>query len=320
MYRLAILLFALIFSPVLFPFFFPGLALAEFPTKPLKIVVYTQPGGLIDITARKAASIMQKKYVDKPVVVENKKGAGGIVALSHVLRQPADGHTVFGLTSSVVSKLVASNKESELEKLHFLTRMAEDFECLITSSDSSFSDVKQLISEAKQKAGAQVWAGPASEGTDHLFAVKFWEQAGIRAKWIPYRSGSEAIAAVLGSHADVYVGNPGDTLGRPKLKILAVASPERLAKFPDVPTFRELGMDALTNESLWRGFAVRGGTSPDVITSLEEIFAKVNKDPEWLAFLAQADINPVFDTAADFKQIVQTQVTQDKKALSSAAS
>jgi len=289
-----------------------------FPEKPIKIVVYTNPGGLIDITARKVAQMLQSRYVDQPVVVENKKGAGGIVALTHVLRQPADGYTIFGLTSSVISKLVATKKEKQIDQLHFLSRMVLDYECLITRKDQPLSTLPQIVASAKEKKEKpQLWAGPASAGTDHLFAVKFWQVAGMKARWIPYRSGAEAVAALLGGHASVYVGNPQDTLGRPDLRIAAVASPERLTDFPKLPTFAELGYESLTGESLWRGFAVKKGVPAPITAKLEDLLRQISYDPEWTDFLKQGSVLATFDTQDSFSKIVAAQIGEDKKRLAS---
>ena len=250
----------------------------------------------------------------QPVVVENKAGAGGIVALSHVSRQPADGHTVFGLTSSVISKIVSSKRERDLSKLQFVSRLVEDYECLITKKGVGLDSVEQMVAQAK--AGKQIWVGPASKGTDHLFAVKFWKAAGVKGTWVPYSSGSEAIAALLGGHGAVYVGNPADTVGRPDLQVIAVASPKRLEKFPNAKTFEELGMSSLTNESLWRGFAVRKGTDPKVVAQLEGLFEKLSKDKEWEEFLKNGNVNPVFDTSSSFSELVKAQIEADKSLIS----
>lgn len=296
---------------------FPQASSAEFPEKPLKIVVYTGPGGLIDITARKAAAILQERHLSVPVVVENKKGAGGIVAVTHLLRQRSDGHTILGLTSSVISKLASTNQDSKLKNLHFLARMVEDYECVITQSEGKFASFEKIKSH---QGDAQIWAGPATGGTDHLFALKLWKQAGIEAKWIPYPSGSEAIAALMGGHAHAYVGNPQDIAGRPGLKVAAVAAPERLPEYPDTPTFKELGYDALTGESLWRGFAVRKGTPPGTIAKLEQLFVALSKDTEWKKFLRDGNVIPVLDTGERFAAVVQDQLSRDREFLVKKAS
>ena len=292
---------------------FPLSLLAEFPEKPIKIVVYTAPGGLIDVTARKAAQIIQENFADQAVIVENKKGAGGLVALSHVLRQPADGYTVFGLTSSVISKVTQAKADKKLSDLHYLVRMIDDYECLITNKKDNLNTLDQLKADALEKKGKQIWVGPASFGTDHLFAQRVWDELGIRAKWVPFKNGPQAVVSLMGSHGDVYVGSPQDTLGRKGLNIVAVASPERLEGFPNTPTFKELGYNNLVDESLWRGFAIKKGTSQSVSSKLENLFKKVNEHPDWIKFLKQGSVVARFDTNEEFTKLVQSQIERDSK-------
>ncbi|MCB0321424.1 MAG: hypothetical protein KDD60_10910, partial [Bdellovibrionales bacterium] len=115
---------------VWFALFLNGNAYADFPSKPIKFIVYTNPGGVIDVSARKLAIELEHLGIQYPVVVENRKGAGGMVAIQHVLRQPADGHTVLALTSSVVSKAIESHNEGRLRELEMLVRLVDDYECL----------------------------------------------------------------------------------------------------------------------------------------------------------------------------------------------
>lgn len=274
--------------------------------------MYTGPGGLIDITARKLAGIMEKDGFGSPLVVENKKGAGGILALSNVLRKPADGYTVFAFTNSVISKLVAAKQTTKLDQLHYLARVTTDYECLIARKDQ-LEALEQLKQQAQEKSGNQLWAGPAFGGTDNLFAMKSWDALGIKAKWIPYTSGGEAIASVLGRHADVYVGNPQDLAGRGDLHMLAVAAPERLERFPETPTFKELGYENLTGEMLWRGFAVRRGTPAAAVKHLQKSLEKATASEDWLQFVNNAAMIPSFDTDEAFAQLARTQIEEDKK-------
>ncbi len=287
----------------------------EFPRKPVKIVVYTKPGGLIDVTARKIAQILENKYLSQPVVVDNKKGAGGIVALGYSARQRPDGHTLVALTSSVISKLVAAKQEKRLDDFTLLSRVVDDYECLIVNRNMKISTLSDLIADAKEKAGKQIWVGPVSKGTDHLFAMKFWNAAGVDGKWVPYKSGGEAIASLLGNHGDVYVGNPQDAQGRPDLQITAVASPEPLAAFPDVPTFASLGLDSLTGESLWRGIALHKNTPPEIVSFWKETLTKLHKDSDWQKFVIEGGAVPVLDTSESFDQMVKAQITQDRELL-----
>lgn len=287
----------------------------SYPTKPIRFIVYTNPGGLIDVTIRKLAQVLEAEAVTTPVVVENKSGAGGLVAIQHVLRQPADGHTIFAVTSSVVSKAVQSKKSEKLQELGMLVRLVDDYECLIVKRNGKYSSLEDLTRAMKDDSARVLWVGPAVGGTDHLFAVRFWNALDYRGTWIPYKSGSEAIAAILGGHADVYVGNPQDALGREDLQILAVAAPQRLAQFPEVATFEESDLKELTGASLWRGLAVRGDTPDNVRTAITELLRKATAASQWREFVVSSGAQVIFESGKTFEDAVASQIESDSQLL-----
>ena len=279
--------------------------------RPITILVYTKPGGAIDITARLVAGI-GKKHTAVPIVVDNKAGAGGIVAMNHFLQKPSDGHTILGLTSSVISSATRFRKTGMLDELDFLAVMVKDYECLITNRErDSLVTFEDIVADARKKGGGQLWSGPGIGGTDHIFAMKTWKALGVEARWIPYKGGAKAMASLMGKHCAVYVGNPGDTRGRPVLRVAATASPGRYPEYPDAPTFRELGFDQLTGEILWRGFALKKGTPAAERRYLLDLLQKVGRDPEWREFIQQGQVQSVFITGDKLVDMVNEQIETD---------
>jgi len=280
---------------------------AEFPSKPIKIVVYTGPGGLIDITARKFANIADK-YVDATFVVENKPGAGGIVALKKVLQSPEDGYNLYACTKSNIAKFILVGGRDYVNSLHWTAMLMADPECVITNKQNDIYDWSDIVENALNNPNEQNWVGPAAGGLDHVTAMKIWDEYGMEAKWIPYKSGGKAIAALLGEQGVAYVGNPRDALGNPDLYIAAVSSRQRLKVFPDTPTFTELGVPSLNNEYMWRGFALKAGTPQNIIEWYENLFKKVTADPEWQEFWSRGGIEVEFIGGEDFANIVRKDV------------
>lgn len=280
-------------------------ALAKFPTKPIKLIVYTKPGGAIDVFARKFTTIAVK-YTDATFVVVNKSGAGGIVAIKHILAEKPDGYQFAAVTKSNVGKIVSTGNEINVEDLDWMALMVSDPECVITNRTLPVNTWEQIVADAKEKDGSQIWVGPAAGGNDHIMAMKTWKAAGIKAKWIPYASGGKAMAALLGGHGVAYVGNPQDVIGRPDLKVAAVSSPERLGgDFADVPTFKEVGIEGLDNEIMWRGFMVKKGIPEEASAFYNDLFEKVNNDPEWQEYVQRGGAVPLFDKADKFLATVQ---------------
>lgn len=265
-----------------------------FPGKPIRIINYVAPGGLMDVTTRKFTDIASK-YTKAVFVVENRPGAGGLVGMEYVLGQPADGYTIFAPTTSVVIQVVST--KSDVDKyvwgFDWVSMLMKDPECIISNSKLPINTWADIAKDGKAKNGRQIWVGPSTGGNDHLMAMKVWDKAGFSAMWIPFESGPAAMAALMGGQGVAYVGNPADIMGRPDLKIAAVSSDKRLKQFPDAPTFRELGLAGLDDEIMWRGFAVKKGTPTEAIKWLQDLVEKVTNDPEWKNFFAEQAIEVV---------------------------
>ena len=282
-----------------------GAAIAKFPSKPIKLIVYTKPGGAIDVFSRKFEAIA-KKYTDATFLVINKTGAGGVVAIKDIMASRADGYKFMAVTRSNVGKIVSSKSDIKTSDLSWLAMMVSDPEAIITRNNSDVETWEQIVADAKAKNGKQLWVGPAKGGNDHIMAMKTWKAAGITAKWIPYKSGGKAMAALMGGHGVVYVGNPQDVLGRPDLMVAVISAPNRLSgKYADVPTFKEVGISGMDNEIMWRGFMVKKGIPADARAFYVDLFEKVSKDPGWQAYIKKGGANPVYYKEDKFKEIIK---------------
>jgi tripartite-type tricarboxylate transporter receptor subunit TctC len=287
----------------------------EFPTKPIKLIVYTKPGGAIDVFARKFTAIAAK-YTDATFVVFNKAGAGGIVAIKYILSEKADGYKFAAVTRSNIGKIVSTGGKIDVNDINWMSLMVVDPEAIITNRTQPVNTWPQIVADAKKKAGKQLWVGPAAGGNDHIMAMKTWKAAGIQAKWIPYAGGGKAMAALLGGHGVVYVGNPQDVIGRPDLKVAAIASEKRLGgQFSDVPTFDELGVKGLSNEIMWRGFMAKKGLPAEAEAFYLDLFDKVTSDPEWKAYIEKGGATPVMKKSDEFSEIVKKDQVEFGKAL-----
>jgi tripartite-type tricarboxylate transporter receptor subunit TctC len=275
------------------------------PTRPVRIVVYMSPGGLIDYTARKFADVA-RKHVNQPIVIINRPGAGGIVAIEEFLQTPNDGHAVLAVTRSNVAKLIASKREDLFERLDWFALLIRDPECVIVDSRSATPDWESLRAANIASEGRQLWPGPEIGGLDHLFALKLWEKADMSGRWIPYQSGGQAMAALMGGFGSAYVGNPYDLRGKPDLRMAAVAAPARLPNFPDTPTFRELGLEGLEDETMWRGFAFRDDLPEAARRWWDELCRKVAADPDWRNEWERDGIDTSYVGREEFNRMVAT--------------
>lgn len=297
----------IIFLIALFSTVKPGFSQTDFPQKPITIYVHSKPGSAIDITTRQL-TIIARKYTEATILVENKTGGSGVIAMQKVLDKKNDGYSVLAMTKSFISTIMLSNSGIDMNDFQYLAALVVDQEVLITNRHASVTTIDQIIEDAKLQNGKQKWLGPLVGGVDHLMAVEIWEKLDIEGEWIPFEGGSDALAALMGEHGTVYVGNPVDIIGRPDLTLAVVAAPQRLAKYPDVPTFTELGYDIL-DEVLWRGYVVKKGTPPEAFNFLKELMSNVSRDPEWIKFISQSSAKPVFISDSSFADMVN----QDQK-------
>ena len=242
---------------------------AEYPDKPIVIIVHAKPGGAIDLTARMVSKVA-RNYTKAPLVIENRYGGSGAVAMRAVLGKEPNGYHLLAFPATFISTVKVTRSKIDMDDYRFLACMVEAPEALITNRHADVVTIADIVRDAKAQKGEQIWVGPGVGSLDHLMAIKTWDKLGITATWLPYDGGGEAVAALLGRHGTVYVGNPEDVRGRPDLQIAAVSTTQRLSRYPDVPTLIESGCD-LPNEIMWRGFAVHKDTPDEICTWLTNL-------------------------------------------------
>jgi tripartite-type tricarboxylate transporter receptor subunit TctC len=290
------------------------IAAAEFPKRPITILVYTKPGGAADRDARKL-SIIAERLMKAKFVVRNKTGAGGMVAMKYVLEQPADGYILMAMTKSPVFKTVTTGQDIDLRDFDWTSMTMSDPEALISNKKNKLHNWNDILADAKRlnaEGKQQIWVGPATGGLDHIFSLKVGIAAGIKFKYIPFKGGKQAVIQLLGGRGVIYVGNPQDILAQPDLMVAALSRKTRLKDFPDTPTFGELGLKGLDNEVNWRGYGTKKGIPKEAVDFYDDLFVKLNKDDEWKQYVAKKSVDPVNITHGDFLKIVLNDVKEVK--------
>ena len=273
-------------------------ALAEWkPDKPITIMNYVKAGGGMDIATRKFAELAAK-YTDATIIVDNKTGAGGLVCADYILQQPADGYLVFATTVSYVDTVLSQEEDVQnyIWGFEWIDDIMADPYCIIVKKDSDWT-LESLIENAK--AEDQIWAGPAAGGSKHIAAIQFCNALGAEITWLAKDGGPDAMLAVMSDQAVASCGNPGDVEGR-ELRHLVIATKNKLAKYPDVPNFADLGYPELDNLSMWRGYAVKAGTPKEFIEWWQDLCEKITNDPEWIEFFDAKSIVVHNKTSEDF--------------------
>jgi tripartite-type tricarboxylate transporter receptor subunit TctC len=250
-----------------------------YPDKPVQYVVPFTPGGESDIAARLQAQVFSTKYKQEMVVI-NKAGAGGALAWSQMNAMPGDGYTIVGvnLPHIVLQPLEpdASFKTEDVTPVYFFHYTPD---AIIVAADSPFRTLADLVKTAKEKPEAVSIAGSGTNSANHIATVRLDREMGIRTTYVPFKGTGEMIASILGGHVSAAMSY--STLAiqqKGKMRMLAVATEKRLPQFPDVPTFRELGLNWV--DGAYRGIGVPKSTPPAMRKQVSDMMDALNKDPE----------------------------------------
>ena len=257
---------------------------AGFPEKPVKLLVGRGAGGSTDTVTRTFSQFFSK-YLGTPVVVNNMKGAGGRIMLKHLNAQPADGYMLCTITiPSYINVQLLRNPSYDLNRFSYIQCVSGgDSNGLIVPYDSPIKTFADLIETAKK---GPVTIGATSPGSNSWLLSVLLKQhaADFEFKYVPFSSGKKASMAIVGGHVTVGISstiNFPDLVKEKKIRVLAVASKERLSYLPDAPTFTELGYPGIVTEAQML-IAAPPGLPDDVKGALEAAAAKAVDDPEYL--------------------------------------
>jgi tripartite-type tricarboxylate transporter receptor subunit TctC len=255
-----------------------------FPSKPLVVISPFPPGGLNDTSARAVARSLQDGY-SRPAVVENRPGGGTMIALEHLSRQPADGHTMLiaGDTNMAVMPHLAKNLTFSLENdFSPVTLLVVAPAVLLVRPGLNVNSVQDLVSAAKAAPGKLSFGSAGNATPPHMIGELFKSRAAINVSHVPFKGAAPALLAVMGDHLDfmfIDMASASAQLKSGKVKVLAVSSLKRSAHVPDVPTVAEQGFAGFEGRA-WQGVIVRSGTPAELITNLNRVIVEGMKKPE----------------------------------------
>jgi tripartite-type tricarboxylate transporter receptor subunit TctC len=246
----------------------------DWPQKPIRIIVSFGPGGGADIIGRILADSMQIR-LGKPVVVENKPGAGGIIGNEAVANADPDGYTLGIMTAGqIIAAITRKNMRYDtLTAFAPVGQIATASLLIVTRPDFPANNVKELITAAKADPGKIVFASPGFAATQHFAGEMFKQTAKVNLLHVPFKTSPEAINATLGKHADVLFDTVSAVIGHVQsgqLKALAVTGKERFPAVPDVPPAIESGVLPGYDVTTWYGVFAPQGTPASVVARLNQ--------------------------------------------------
>jgi tripartite-type tricarboxylate transporter receptor subunit TctC len=296
-------------SPMIAPFFSSAAAQA-WPLRNITMVVPFPPGGQADLAARPVAQALEK-LLGKSVVVDNRSGAGGMVGNAFAARAEPDGHTLLMALSSMTflpeaERLYHRKPSYELDQLIPIARVLADPAVLCVRSDAPWKTVADLVADAKKRPGEISFSSSGNYGAAHVPFEMFQQAASIKLLHVPYRGGGPALTAFLGKQVDITAQAPGPITPHVQggaARLLGNWGSKRAAEYPDVPTFIEIGYEAV-EYYIWAGLFVPKGTSAPVIARLRDAMREVMKNPQVTDVFVKAASPPAYLDQPEFQAFV----------------
>ncbi|SRR5579871_6628318 len=255
----------------------PRSALGAYPDRPIRLIVPFAPGGGVDIMARLISDFLSKD-LGKPVIVENKPGAGTITGTLAAASSAPDGYTLllssapFAINPSINTKLPYDSYRA----FTHVALIARSFDIVVVNPNLPFTSIQDVVAYAKANPGKVNFGSPGIGSTPHLAGELFKSLAHVDVTHVPYKGSAPAITDLLGGQIQMIfstVPAAASYVRSGQLRALAVTSAQRSAAYPDLPTVAEAGVTGFVVEG-WYGLSAPAGTAPDIVNLLNASVAK----------------------------------------------
>lgn len=261
----------------------PAANAAEWPTKPVRIIVGAPPGGTADILARLFAHELQRP-LGQPVIVENKAGAAGTIGVQGLLSAPRDGYTFLLIQKGIAAEVPHTMQVSydPFREIVPIAQLSRQGLVLVGNPGLPAKNLGELITYVKANPGKIDYANFGPGMRSQTIAVQFNRLAGLTAGNVSYKGSPPALQDVMGGHVPLMFDGPATSLPfikSGKLRAFAIAYPKRVPALPDVPTFAELGFPDLKEVS-WMGLWSAQGVPPAVVAKMRDAALKATQSPE----------------------------------------
>jgi tripartite-type tricarboxylate transporter receptor subunit TctC len=284
---------------------------AKYPTRPIHIVVGFTPGGGNDLIARIVGQKLSED-LGQSVIIDNRPGAGAIVATEYVAKSAPDGYTLLVGASGAMSINPAVYTKLAYDSIHDFIPVSElgSFPLiLIVNASSPIKSVAELVTYAKANPDK---ANYSSASTAFQLATELFKQkTGAPMQEIPYKGAADSVMAVISGQVTATIADAGPVSGQIKggqVRALAVAAPKRTEDLPDVPTMKEAGADV--EAVLWSGIFVPKNTPPGIVKKLEGEFMRIARLPDVIARFKPLGIESVGNSSDEFAKILASDIAR----------
>ncbi|MCK9913305.1 tripartite tricarboxylate transporter substrate binding protein [Microbacteriaceae bacterium K1510] len=296
---------------------------SDYPSRPIRVVVPYPPGGPPDVIARIVAAAMEAR-LGKPMIIENKPGAATTLGTVYASRAQADGYTLLAVEPSfvVVPSTHLSPGYDPIKDFRPVSLWGRTFHTLGVATNVPVSNVKEFIAYANAHPNA-IKIGHSGVGTPpFLSALSFVQATNANVLMVPYRGTALVVNDVAGGHVSAVFTGPSTTAplaNAGKLKILGITGPKRITALPNVPTFKESGIDMKgVNNGIWFGLVAPAGTPDAVIAKLNVATKEASQDKDVIAKLETQGIDPAWTKPEEMGQLMSEELAHWHDALQKA--
>jgi tripartite-type tricarboxylate transporter receptor subunit TctC len=292
----------------------PSLSFAQgaFPNRPIKLLVAFAAGGPTDITMRQLAD-SASKILGQPVVVENKPGAGGTLPAQQLQSAQPDGYTLAQIPLGVF-RLPYTTKITwdPVKDINYVINLTGYAFGIVAPVDGPLKTWADFVAWAKANPGKLNYGSTGTLTSPHLTTEHIAQKLGLQLNHIPFNGSAPLNQALMGGHVMAGADSTGfaPLVATGKFKVLNTWGEKRLAKYPDAPTLRELGIDIVQNSPF--GLGAPRDTPPDVVRKLHDAFKRAMEDPAYIAVLDKYDMVPIYMSSAQYAKFAQETFATEK--------
>jgi tripartite-type tricarboxylate transporter receptor subunit TctC len=285
----------------------------DYPSRPVRIVVPFSPGGAVDGPTRLIAQQLSKRF-GQAVFVENKPGAGATIGSELVAKAPPDGYTLLlvSQTNAISATLYPHLAFDPIDDFAPISLIGREPGVVVVNPALPVQTLQQLIAYAKARPGQIDYASSGNGSGQHLFAAMLCSMTGMKLNHIPYRGSGQATSDLIGGQVSLSIPGMAGMLGHiqaGKLRALAVTGSKRAPQLPDVPTVAEAGVAGYV-AYVWLGLVAPKGTPANIVDKLQQTLVQVLAEEEVKRYMAQASIEPVGSTPAEFAAFFRAEKDQ----------
>ena len=293
---------------------------ANYPAKPIRLVVPYSPGASNDTLSRATAEAMSP-LLGQSIVIDNRPGAGGMIGAENAARSAPDGYTILNVQASFATNAAIRAKMpyDVASDFAYIGMMARSPMVIVVHPSMPVKSVKDLVALARKRPGDLNYGSSGTGGSNHLATELFAKTANIRITHVPYKGIGPAMIDLIGGHVQMVVTSLPSALVQVKggrLKAIGVASEKRSPFAPEIPTVKEGGVDYVSE--LWWGLAAPGKTPPAIVEKLSAALLKAMQTPQLKQRYATEGAEPVPMSPQQFTKYVMNEVARWKQVVKEA--